>query len=401
MNKKVVIIGGGISGCISGIKLAQDKTNTVHIIESKPHLLGGSPYCHLHAGGILYPEISQEDAYILLDESILFAKRFKNCLNHRPIIVAYKSISNYCPNSLLSKCQLNKLRYESYSVHPYCRAEDYYASYTREDLLYYKKNKRLPEIPESSPKAIGRKYHDEYMLSFCEYLKDIDSIKYPLISVCEPGIDKDKVEQQISTEIQSLDNITISLNTVCDINNLNEYNVIVNASGRALLNNFENDKNDEKPVYEYKSSFVIKNEFVTMKMAEIAIIGERDTESGMVQITPMSDSEFQIHSMRKESTIIETFVGGFPSPSSYGLTKCDINERTQVAINEIGKYLYGFERSEVSGACPGVQRINGGDKLKRTSAITIKREEDKIYVDILTLKAGSIVSLVEKNLILD
>lgn len=381
MSKKVAIIGGGISGIVSAIKFAQDKKNIVHIFEKRSCILRGPPYCHLHAGGILYPEISIGDAQSLFDDSILFAQKFGHCLEYRPTIVAYKSESNYSPNKLLFKCKVNKVSYQFNNLRSFGKVDNFYASYSREDMFYYKQYGKLPDSGD-----IGRKFHDPYVENFCKLLENIDSIKYPFISVCEPGINQEKVERVLEEELKLYKNLSIYLNKEVNINELDNYNIIVNASGKNIFNN----KNE---MYEYKSSWIIRSPLVLNNFPEIAIIGERDTDNGMIQLTPLCDGKFQIHCMRSDSTIIETFNDSYPKYVE--LKESEINKRTRVAISQISKYFPIFAMSYPDKACPGVQRIIG-DKSQRTSQIKVKNQLGKTYLDIITLKAGSIISLIDK-----
>lgn len=381
MSKKVAIIGGGISGIVSAIKFAKDKNNIVHVFEKRNCILRGPPYCHLHAGGILYPEISIGDAQSLFDDSILFANKFYNCLEYRPTIVAYKSDSSYSPNKLLFKCKVNKVNYQFNKVRPFGKVDNFYASYSREDVVYFKQNGNLPDSDD-----IGRKFHDSYVKNFCKLINDIDSIKYPFVSVCEPGINQEKVEEVLDSELKLYKNLSIHLNKEVHIDELDGYNIIINASGKNLFNN----KNE---MYEFKSSWVIKSPLVLHKFPEIAIIGERGTDNGMIQLTPLTDGKFQVHCMRSDSTIIDTFTDSYFKYVE--LNEFDINERTKVAISQISKYFPIFAMSYPDKACPGVQRIIG-DKSQRTSQIKVKTELNKKYIDIITLKAGSIISLMDK-----
>ena len=231
MSRRIAIIGGGISGITSALKFAKDKNNVVHIFEKRSCILNGPPYCHLHAGGILYPEISLNDAQSLLEDSILFANRFPDCLNYRPTIVAYKSESTYSPSKLLFKCKVNKISYQYNKLHPFGKVENFYAIYNREDIMYYKQNGKLPESND-----IFRNFHDPYVEHFCKLLEDIDSIKYPFVSVCEPGINQEKVEKVLSDELKTYKNIELFLNKEVQLSQLDEYNTIINASGKNIFN---------------------------------------------------------------------------------------------------------------------------------------------------------------------
>jgi hypothetical protein len=389
MSRRIAIIGGGISGITSALKFAKEKNNIVHIFEKRNCILKGPPYCHLHAGGILYPEISLDDAQSLLYDSILFANRFPDCLDYRPTIVAYKSESGYLPSKLLFKCKINKISYQYNKLHPFGKVENFYAIYNREDIVHYKQNGILPDSND-----ICRKFHDSYVEQFCKLLEDIDSIKYPFVSVCEPGINQEKVEKVLSDELNMSKNIKLFFNKEIQLNQLDDYDTIINASGKNMFNEIFNVGGNVNEMYEFKSSWIIRTPLVLYNFPEIAIIGERDTNNGMVQLTPLTDGKFQVHCMRSDSTIISTFKDGYPK--NVRLTQEDIDKRTCVAISQISKHFPIFAMSYPYKPCFGVQRILGNDKSQRTSHVKIKLECDKKYIDIITLKAGSIISLMNK-----
>lgn len=382
--KKIAIIGGGISGITSAIKFAQNKHNRIDIFEKRSFILKGPPYCHLHAGGILYPEILLEDAQILLRDSIQFANRFNTCLNYRPVIVAYHIASKYSTESLVFKCKVNKLDYEFSPIHPLGKVENFYAVYQLSDMIHYKKYGKLPESND-----VGRAFHDPYVEQFCKLLDDIYSIKYPFVSVNELGIDKDKVEEQLIRELSTYKNINIVTNKEIQLDELSSYNIIVNASGKNI---FTFNENKIQEIYEFKSSWIIKTHVKIQNIPEIAIIGERGTKNGMIQITPISNGTFQVHCMRDDSTIINTF-NNF---EDIYISDQDIEKRGNIAIREISKLFSVFILGKVDGACPGLQRIPYDTKSKRTSGIKTYKIDDKIYIDIQTVKACSIISVVNE-----
>lgn len=373
----ITIIGGGISGIISAIKLAENKMNKITIFEKRDTILRGPPYCHLHAGGMLYPEISLKDAQILQNDCLDFVLKFKNCIDYRPTIIAYKADSKYDTNKLIFKCNVLKLNYilQSQKNPDYKNLlgdiSQYYSIYTRDDVLNIL----------NSPLSKGN-FHDKYVYNFCKLLCNIDSIKYPFVSICEWGINQEMVEHQLETELQNFTNITIIKNTDVNIEELKNSNIIINATGCNLYN--------ETNLYEYKSSWVIKCPLSLNNFQEIAIIGERDTKNGMIQITPIENKNlFQIHFMSSTSSIIETY-------NKKHIVK-QINQdeqikRTQIAIREICNYFPVFGLSKFSKACTGVQRILYNTKNKRIS----KLEFINNTIDIVTMKACSIVTLCNK-----
>jgi len=54
---KIAIVGGGVAGSSIALYLGQLGLN-VTLFEKEPSLVSGPPFCHLHAGGNLYREIS-------------------------------------------------------------------------------------------------------------------------------------------------------------------------------------------------------------------------------------------------------------------------------------------------------------------------------------------------------
>lgn len=381
MNRKIAIIGGGISGVTSAIKLAKNKQNEIHLYEKRDYLLKGPPYCHLHAGGILYPEISIEDAQELLNNSIDFAHYFSECLDYRPTIVAYRSNSNYSPANLVFKCKVNKVNYHFSKSKVLGKTDNFYAVYTEQDMIHFKTYGKLPESDD-----IGRKYHDSYVEYFCKLLDDINSIKYPFVSVCEPGINQKKVESKLLTDICRYNNIKVFTNKSVTLDELDEYNTIINASGYNIFSNETTEK------YEFKSSWIINSSLIVDNLPEIAIIGERETENGMIQLTPIQKGVFQVHCMRKDSTIIDTY----SSFKKVYLSKDEIETRGNVAIRELSKLFSILIMSKVDSACPGLQRIPYDSKSKRVSQIKYNYKDGKQLIDIQTLKACSIISIVNK-----
>lgn len=387
MSKNIAIIGGGISGITTAIKLAKNRNNIINIYEKKDDILKGSPYCHLHAGGFLYPEISLKDSQILLNDCILFAKEFSECIEHRPTIVAYNINSKYNTSELIFKCKAIKLSYINSKCYILGEPDKFYEIYEKSDIEYYKKHGKMPYKDN-----VNRRYHDKYVEYFCKFLDDINKIKYPFISVCEPGINQDKVELKLRNELEKYNNIKIFTNKEVGLDELKKngyYNCIINASGKDIYN----INKDEK--YEFKSSWIINMPLIINNFPEIAIIGERETKNGMIQITPLSSHIFQIHCMTSESTIIETYDKN--SYKIHNLKYEEINKRGSVAIKEIAKYFPIFYLSKVKGARYGVQRIPYNSKLKRLSYIkTIKDKDKKRCIDIITLKACSIISLTNR-----
>lgn len=68
---KIAIIGGGVAGATTALYLGQRGVD-VTLFEKESTLVSGPPFCHLHAGGNLYREISDKQCIKLLKQSIDF-----------------------------------------------------------------------------------------------------------------------------------------------------------------------------------------------------------------------------------------------------------------------------------------------------------------------------------------
>ncbi len=85
--KRVAIIGGGVAGSTVALYLAKQGLS-VSLFEKNNNLVSGPPICHLHAGGNLYRELSQQQCLDLLVQSIDFVKFFPATVNKRPTVIA-------------------------------------------------------------------------------------------------------------------------------------------------------------------------------------------------------------------------------------------------------------------------------------------------------------------------
>ncbi|QSA20474.1 FAD-dependent oxidoreductase, partial [Vibrio furnissii] len=69
VSPSVAIIGGGVAGATAAVHMSELGLNVL-LLEKGPGLVNGPPICHLHAGGNLYREISQQQCIELLRQSI-------------------------------------------------------------------------------------------------------------------------------------------------------------------------------------------------------------------------------------------------------------------------------------------------------------------------------------------
>lgn len=423
--QKIAIVGGGIAGVMAAVKIAQEIDTEIHLFEKNNHLLQGGPWCHLHAGGMLYPMISKDDALELLYDSLNFALFFQESMIHSPCIVAYRQESNYSPSKLLSRCMLMESKYSEWSKQhdhalPLGTTDSYFAMYTRENVEYFKNNGKFEKTIHP--------FHDPYVETFCKLIKNIDDIKYPFVSVRESIIDMDMAKSKLKLLLSMYSNVHIHTNTL--VSNISkEYNqnnnvlyhltynendtncfitteFLINAAGfesKQLLSNnryftnkimyknlsymFHHIKSSTDEQIECKASFIIniKSFPYTKYVPEIAIIGERGTQNGMIQITPTKHkNHFQIHAMMENSSLIHEIT--FDNQSEFYF-------RTHKAIQHVYKVFPDFYDAQTSHLEPlwGIQRTVGKDHTKRTSNLIF--EHHTSYAEIQLVKGISSVSL--------
>jgi hypothetical protein len=405
MKKKfnISVIGGGIGGCMAAIMASKIPNADVQLFEKKDKLLAGLPFCHLHSGGFLYPMINHEECIELLNHSLEFANFFNECLDNRPTIIAYRIDSIYNTKELIDKCKLMEATYKEFCVkdnHVLGNPNSYYAIYTREDIIYYKKFGKLPEKFEDR-----YLYHDLYTTEFCKILNstNIDDIKYPFVSVMEPSILMNKVYKKITKLFNDTntdkDNIKIHTGTTANVDELiNKFDYTINASG------YQNNNKYQDSLLELKSSWMVINNHLNIRLPEIAIIGERGTKNGMMQISQCEENNiFQIHAMTNDSSIFECVdkIENFSNDNldiiyNSRIPSEIINTRTKSAINEVSKLFNIFKYSKIDLKLEplwGVQRIISKNKDNRVADVVFPAEN---YAEIQIIKGISSVTAANK-----
>jgi hypothetical protein len=433
---KVAVIGANISGCLTSLKLySKNKEVKIDLYEQKSTIMSGSPYAHLHAGGFLYPELNIEQCKQLLNDSIYFASYFRdfnNCIHHRPTVIAYNAKSSFCVIKLLQKCivlqQHYRLKCFQYSLDNYIFGDPllFFATYSQYDILYYKNHGRLPPIDYTLYPE--REYHDPYVETFCSLLHDIDSIKYPFVSVIEPGINEEEISRHIVDSIVTNSSIKLHINSPLNNTNIcydpNEnvwyvnnvrYDKIFNCSGASSHSLFQDYL--DKELLELKAAWIIHNtsevrqdQFGSFEyFPEIAIIGERSTVNGTLQIIPRlfrdcscdcscGTGDFQIHYMSTDSSVvfsscdIRTFQETIMNDS---LNPNEINHRSNSAIKYLTKLFPYFQDFTLKDCVWGIQRIPDNCIQGRVSKLVSSC--NNTFLDIQTVKATSILRMLNET----
>ncbi|MDF4307051.1 FAD-dependent oxidoreductase, partial [Vibrio parahaemolyticus] len=101
-DKHIAVVGGGVAGATAAIHFAELGFK-VSVIEKGVSLVNGPPICHLHAGGNLYREISEQQCLDLLTQSIDTIRLYPHSLNIRPTIIAVPHSDGGDPFALLPR----------------------------------------------------------------------------------------------------------------------------------------------------------------------------------------------------------------------------------------------------------------------------------------------------------
>lgn len=399
MKKTITVVGGGIAGCTAAIELSKNKNNIINLYEKKNYILGNAPYCRLHCG-LMYPMISFKESELLLKYSIEFAKEYPSAILKRPCVIMYNVQSNYSTVDLVNKCNFIKLKYNKYipltktfigKVHkniynPLGTTTSFFAVYTKNDIIHFK---NTGEFLHSTCEA--RKFHDPYVKTVCKMLKDINSIKYPFVSVNEFGIEQDIVEKLIKNKIKNSPNIKLHRGSCPPTTSLDESTVVINAKGHSTSNN---------GLLELKSSWLVSSQYNNNNtpLPEIAIIGERGTNRGMIQLSPRKNGKIQLHYMSPDSTLFQrvSHFSEFTLENQKIIVRNCIPDdititRTNNAIKQINKFLDTELSLDNCKALWGCQFIPSQLDTLRTSTYTFKKSTQKLEVDIEIVKAISSV----------
>ncbi|MEN8147353.1 MAG: FAD-dependent oxidoreductase [Campylobacterota bacterium] len=417
---QVAVIGGGVAGATNALYLGQTGLN-VTLFEREASLISGPPFCHLHAGGNLYREISDKQCVTLLRQSIDFLRYYPFCVDYRPTVIAIPIEDSGTPEQLLPRLSLltdayKKLIAEDANNQVLGRSEEYYRVYTREQV------ESIRELPVVKvPKSF-----DEWMIPVAKNI-DLEKIQFPLIMVQEYGLNLFRLSAGITLEIEQLNNVELlTETTVTGIDRTSdkkrwivtytyegrtterEFDYLINAAG------FRTGKIDDmvgvecKSMVEFKAAYVSRWEGCCETLwPEVIFHGERGTPRGMGQFTPYPGGYFQLHGMTKEITLYEgglsanTALSCQPKLKQNFIEKIErswetkeVQERTQSAIHHLAKFIPDFSAAKV-GSKPlfGAQQIPGDDPTLRVAEVSFPAQG---YARCEIVKASSVLSMADE-----
>lgn len=410
---KVAIVGGGIAGATTALYLSELGIN-VCLLEKGPSLVNGPPICHLHAGGNLYPDISDKQCLTLLEESIDLLRLYPYAADYRPTVIALPKTEKGSVEQLLPR--LNKL-------------QNHYQKLINKDplnkvlgdcKLYFKlfDREKVDQLAKlntfKSPKTL-----DQWMIPVAQNL-DLDKLQFPLIMVQEYGLNLFRLAAIVSLSLESNHHCLLKTDSevknICsdkngwlinyqqqDQSRVLQCDYLINAAG------FRTGQIDDllgfkkQRLVEFKAAYVTKWKLCDALWPEVIFHGKRGTPNGMAQFTPYPDGYFQLHGMTRQVTLFKEGLVASSSetaqpqlPSSFtdkidkNWSESEIKQRTCAAINHLARFIPSFADAEMaSKPLFGAQQIPGSDASLRASDVSFVGDT---YARCEIVKASSILS---------
>ena len=413
--KKIAIVGGGIAGSSIALYLSELGLN-ISLFEKKDTLVDGPPICHLHAGGNLYREISDEQCLTLLKESIELVQLYPCAVDFRPTVIAVPTNDKGKPEELFTRLEKLKDEYahlikEDIKNRVLGSVDDYYKVFDRDEVEALKSRDTLEK-----PITL-----DEWMIPVVKSI-DLERVKFPLIMVQEYGLNIFRLAASVTLALESISNAQVLLSTlVTDITReVNRYIVkykqekqekeekfdyLINAAG------FKSGEIDDmlgftrERFVEFKAAYVTKWQSDEV-WPEVIFYGERGTPRGMAQFTPYPDGYFQLHGMTEDITLFKDglvkseLLSAQPKlDEKYvnkiykGWSKSDIEKRSSLAIEHLAQFIPSFKDATIaSKPLFGAQQIPGEDASLRAADVSFEGER---YARCEIVKASSVLGMAD------
>jgi len=431
-NVRIGIIGGGVGGATIALRLSEQGAD-VTLFEKEASLVNGPPMCHLHAGGNLYREISDQQCIDLLKQSISTARLYRDAIDYRPTIVAVPVQDNGQPSDVIARLEKLQQEYQlliesdpdNQVLGP---ASQYFTLFDRDDI------ERLAQL--ATPERPNTP--DQWMVAFAKSA-DLNQLKFPLILVQEYGISVFRLAAITGLSLEKSKNCQLKTNTqvisVAKAENSKTWQIQAKHKGVEetvevdyLINacGFRTGTIDDmvglrpKRMVEFKAAYISHWSSHQNNWPEIIFYGARGTKNGMTQLTPYPNGYFQIHAMTPDITLFEDGLvsselnSAQPQLSNKFLAKVNhqwdpqiVNVRTAKAIDKVTGFIPSFGNATLGGPpMYGAQQIPGVDSTLRVADVSFQQDR---YARCEIVKASSalpaantiIENLVEQGLLPD
>ncbi|WP_066217833.1 FAD-dependent oxidoreductase [Formosa haliotis] len=411
----VGIIGGGISGVVIALELAKHKVDSI-LFEQEKSVVNGPPFCHLHAGGNLYPDISIDQCKVLMKQSIDMARLFPHSIDERPTFISIPKSETYEPYIIAQRLEDLVSYYKRLVTQDPLNEilgppEHYYKAYSQADIL------ALAEKPTVKRPATT----DEWMTNTLK-LVDHTKLKTPVFMVQEYGWNLFRFGAQAQLALNKTENCSLNTNTnvkkIKDVRDKNlgynweiqtkdtTYNVkyLVNSCGFKTGIFDESLALNPERLIEFKAAYISKWQPIEGLIPELIFHGKRGTPNGMAQLTPYCDDYYQIHGMTNDITLFEQglvrsknnskqpkFNEAISKKLKQGWDISEIKRRTENGIALVSKFVPTFKTATVGGPpLYGAQQIPGDDPNLRVGEVSFPC---KSYARSEIIKASSALTV--------
>jgi len=406
---KIAIVGGGVAGVSTALIISQMDAE-IYLFEQGDSLVSGPPFCHLHAGGNLYPDISNKERVQLLKESIEFLNFYPYSVDYRPTVITFpkryeKKVEDFLPILDMLKEEYKKLVDIDSNNKVLGSVEDYYKIFYKDELEALKSLK-----PKKSPKSLK-----EWLIPVAKYV-DLKTLQDPIIVVQEYGLNMFRLAAGATLALSQKDNVNLHLNTkvknitkdgskfIVEFNGGKEsFDYLVNAAGfnSGVIDDMLGFK--KQRLVEFKAAYVTKWN-IDIKFPEIIFHGKRGSDKGMGQFTPYPQNYFQLHGMTKKATLFNNGLAKTSNSSSQpkldkeflekiykGWSKDEVELRTKEAINHLKNFIPKFAKKATVAAKPlyGAQQIPGCNIELRAAEV----EFEKNYARCEIVKVSSALTM--------
>ena len=416
--QNIAIIGGGVSGVVIALELAKYGVDSI-LFEQKQSVVNGPPFCHLHAGGNLYPDISDEQCKTLMTQSIDMARLFPNSIDERPTFISVPKSEKFKVENISNRLDMlvehyKNLILENPSNEILGSPVDYYKAFTKKDLV------ELVDQPTfKHPNSL-----EEWMANAIK-LVDIEKLKTPVFMVQEYGWNMFRLGAQAQLALQKSEQCTLKLNSnVTNIKDVRPHNLgynweietnentykvnyLINSAGFKTGVLDESLNLNSERLIEFKAAYISKWQPISGLIPELIFHGERGTPNGMTQLTPYCEDYYQIHGMTTDITLFKNglvqskhneaqpiFNSSINQKLNSGWQNDEIESRTKNAIELVTKFIPQFETATVGGApLFGAQQIHGNDPDLRVGEVSFP---SPFYARSEIIKASSALDVATK-----